>query len=424
MEHLLFAAYLILFAWLVTIIPFFKKSGLTAPQLIIIFLIKIIAGIFYGWIGVYYGELAQMFDTWAYHYEGVKAYEVLKISRSAYWEGLFGNNYEGYGNFFSSQNSWWNDLHNNAFIMLLSLFDFLSIGNYYTNVIFYSFLTFFGPIGLYRLMCDVFPEKKHLVLLVTFLLPSFIYWTSGVHKDGFVFVAFILITYNIHFGLRNNQLSKRSGLIILGLLLLLILRNFLLMVFLPALVAWILSYKSKKTPVLIFVGVYAVSILLFFTTRYISPSLDFPQLVAEKQKNFISLKGGSPVPVNELKPSPTSFLKNAPQALGLTLLRPYPSDVKHLLSLAASVETYLLLFCFLIYLFWRNKKPKGPFLLFCIFFSFSILLTIGYTVNFLGAIVRYRSIVLPFLVIPMIASINWQKFFNAINRNIRIYSNS
>jgi hypothetical protein len=37
------------------------------------------------------------------------------------------------------------------------------------------------------------------------------------------------------------------------------------------------------------------------------------------------------------------------------------------------------------------------------------MLTIGYTVNFIGAVVRYRSIVLPFVVVPMVAMINWNR---------------
>ncbi len=77
MEHLLFAAYLVLFAWLVTKVKFFTNAGLTPAQLIICFLLKVLAGIFYGWIGVYYGELAQMVDTWAYHYESLTEYQLL-----------------------------------------------------------------------------------------------------------------------------------------------------------------------------------------------------------------------------------------------------------------------------------------------------------------------------------------------------------
>lgn len=410
LEHLLFAAYLILFSWLVTKVPFFKKSGLTPAQLIIIFLLKVIAGIFYGWIGVYYGNLAQMVDTWMYHYEGMKGYELLRNNPSEFFPSLFKNNYNAYGGFFSSENSWWNDLHNNFFIMIISFFNFLSFGNYYINVIFFSFLTLYGPFAIYRVMKDVFPAKHIAILLATFLLPSFIYWTSGIHKDGFVFIGFLLIIYNVYFGLKTNYFSlNKYLLILLGLFLLLALRNYLLIIILPALATWVLAEKTKK-PLVVFAGCYLFFAIAFFTLKFINPALDFPKAVAKKQESFLTLKGGSPIAVSQLNPTTRGFIKNFPEALGLSILRPYPSDVKHLLSLAAAAEINVLLFCFILFILWRKKeKLNQPFLLFCIFFSFSVLLTIGYTVNFLGSIVRYRSIVLPFLVIPLMALIDWNK---------------
>lgn len=418
MEHLLFAAYLILFSWLVTKVPFFKNSGLTPAQLIIVFLLKVIAGIFYGWIGVYYGDLAQMVDTWMFHYEGLKSYDLLRSDPVAFFDSLFKNSYGTYGRFLSDRNSWWNDLHNNFFIMIISLFDLLSFGNYYINVIFFSFLTIYGPIAIYKIMIDVFPTKQLAVLLATFLLPSFIYWTSGIHKDGFVFVAFALIIYYVYFGLKNKKLSiKGYFLILTGLFLLLTLRNYLLVIIVPAIFAWILAEKIRKKPIVVFASLYLLFAVAFFSLKYISPKLDFPKAVVNKQESFMNLKGGSAVPVARLEPNAFGFLKNIPQAISLSVLRPYPSDVKHLLSMAASTEINMLLFCFVLFLLWRkNGKPIQPFFLFCLFFSFSVLLTIGFTVNFLGSIVRYRSIVLPFLVIPMIALIDWNKIALFVTR--------
>ena len=411
MEHLLFAAYLVLFSWLITKVPFFKKSGLTPAQLIIIFLLKVIAGIFYGWIGVYYGNLAQMVDTWMFHYEGMEGYELLLSSPHDFFVSLFKNNYQKYGGFLSSENSWWNDLHNNFFIMIISFFNLISFGNYYINVIFFSFLTFYGPIAIYRLMQDAIQTNALAVLLATFLLPSFIYWTSGIHKDGFVFVGFALVIYNIYYGLKNKNFSiKRFLLIFLGLILLLSLRNYLLLIILPAIVAWLLAEKLKARPLIVFSSAYLFFALAFFSLKIFSSKLDFPKAVANKQQSFLMLKGGSPVPVTTLEPTVAGFIKNMPEAISLSLLRPYPSDVKHLLSLAAATEINIFLFCFILFLLWRKKGVAvSPFLLFCLFFSFSVLLTIGYTVNFLGSIVRYRSIVLPFLIIPMMALIDWNK---------------
>ena len=156
MEYLLFTGYLILFAWLVTKVKFFTLSGLTKPQLVIFFLLKVIAGIFYGWIGVYYGGLAQMLDTWGFHTNSIAEYKLLFSNPGEYFTNLFHNPYQGgVEKFLGIKDSYWNDAKGNFFIKFLSVFNIFSQGYYYINVIFYSFVTLFGPIALYRVMKDV-----------------------------------------------------------------------------------------------------------------------------------------------------------------------------------------------------------------------------------------------------------------------------
>src|SRR5215207_7023537 len=99
LEHLLFAAYLVLFAWLVTKVNFFKNSGLTSSQLVILFLLKVMAGIFYGWIGVYYGQMAQMIDTWAYHEMSLQEYHLLTTNPVEFFTNAQNTYEEGYTNF-------------------------------------------------------------------------------------------------------------------------------------------------------------------------------------------------------------------------------------------------------------------------------------------------------------------------------------
>ena len=420
--YLLFAAYLILFAWLVTKIKFFTRSGFSSSQLVILFLLKVMAGIFYGWIGVYYGEMAQMIDTWAYHVQGLQENKVLTSNPVDFFTSLFRNQYEaGYTNFLLSKNSWWNDVKANFFIKVLAIFDLFSFGNYYVNVIFYSFLSLFGPMAVYRVMKDVFPAQRIPVLLATFLLPSFLYWTSGLHKEGLIFLGLSLMVYHFYFGFKENKFPVyRIFLILLGFGLVIILRNFLILALIPPLIAWFLCYKLKFNPLLIYIAVAVVFLSLFFSIKYVVPGLDLPQSVVTKQQEFINLKGHSSVAVNELKPTFVSFLINAPQAFSLAVLRPYPSDVRHLLSLAAAIEIATVLLFFLVFIFWRKRgMTLSPLLLFCLFFSISVLFMIGYSVNNLGAIVRYRSIVFPFLLAPMAAKVDWKRIGGVIFQNIK-----
>ena len=423
---MLFAAYLILFAWLVTKVKFFKASGLTPSQLIIFFLLKVMAGIFYGWIGVYYGQMAQMVDTWAYHYESIKEYQLLLTHPVDFFTSLFHNTYEdGYTKFLSSHNSWWNDLKAIFFIKILAIFDVFSFGNYYVNLIFYSFISLFGPIAIYRVMQDIFPTKKIAVLLATFLIPSFIYWTSGLHKEGLIFLGFALVAYHLYFGFKEKRFPfYRIALIFMGFILVLILRNFLILTLVPAVFAWTLAAKLRYKPIVVYSLVYLAATIIFFTAKYIHPNFNFPQAVVQKQQDFLDLGGGSAIEVTKMQPSFTSFIVNAPQAFSLSVIRPYPSDVRHLLSLAAAVEINILLLLFIVFLFWRkNGVELSPFLLFCLFFSFSVLMMIGYSVNILGAIVRYRSIIFPFLFVPMIAKIDWGKIERLIFNNINNKNN-
>jgi hypothetical protein len=426
-HYLLFAAYLVLFAWLITKIKFFNRSGFTNSQLVIIFLLKVMAGIFYGWIGVYYGQMAQMIDTWAYHVQGLQEYKLLISHPIEFVTSLFHNDYEGgYTNFLHSQNSWWNDVKANFFIKIMAFFDLFSFGNYYINVIFYSFLSLFGPMAIYKVMKDVFPLQKTPVLIACFFAPSFLYWTSGLHKEGLIFLSLSLIIYHLYFGFKERKFKfSRVLLIFLGIGLMLILRNFLILALLPPLIAWILCATIKLRPIAIYSVAYLVFLILFFSAKYFVTGIDLPQAVVDKRLDFISLQGHSSVAVNELKPTFTSFLKNAPEAFSLSFLRPYPSDVRHLLSLAAAVEVGLMILFILIFLFWRRKGINlSPILLFCVFFSAGVLFMTGYSVNNLGAIVRYRSIVFPLLFAPMVAKIDWSRIRELVFPNIKNQNNT
>jgi len=380
------------------------------------------AGIFYGWIGVYYGDMAQMLDTWAYHVQGLEEHKLLMTHPVDFISSLFHNSYqEGYSNFLLSKNSWWNDVKANFFIKVMAIFDVFSFGNYYVNVIFYSFISFFGPMAIYKVMKDVFPAQKTPVLLATFLLPSFLYWTSGLHKEGLIFLGLSLMIYHFYFGIKGKRFSVyRILLILLGFALVIILRNFLVLALLPPLFAWLLCSKLKFNPLVIYLAVSVFFLSLFFTIKYVIPGLDLPQSVVTKQKEFINLQGHSSVNVNELQPNFISFLVNAPQAFSLAALRPYPSDVRHLLSLAAAMEISMVLLFFFVFLFLRRRGMQySPVLLFCLFFSISVLFMIGYTVNNLGAIVRYRSIVFPLLLVPMAAKIDWSRITKFLFQNIK-----
>jgi hypothetical protein len=255
-----------------------------------------------------------------------------------------------------------------------------------------------------------------MVLLSVFFIPSFIYWTSGLHKEGLLFNSVAFIIYTAYFFWKQHKINwRRIVAVCISIALLLALRNYILLVLLPALLAWGVTIKLNRKPWITFGIIYSLFAVLFFAVPYLSSRLDFPGAIVGKQQQFLQLTGNSEVKVQPLQPTLHSFIKNAPQALSLSILRPYFSDIRHLLSMAAAVEINALLMLFVVYLLWNGKHVRlTAFSLFCLFFSFSVLMVMGYTVNFLGAIVRYRSIVLPLLFVPVIVQLPWQRLAQVV----------
>jgi len=91
------------------------------------------------------------------------------------------------------------------------------------------------------------------------------------------------------------------------------------------------------------IGLYTLCLLLFFFSPAIRPRLNLPEAVAQKQREFLQLKGGkSSLTVKPLEPTPQGFLRNLPQSMDLALTRPHFSNVRHLLSLAAFLEGFVM----------------------------------------------------------------------------------
>jgi len=416
LPYLLFFGYLLFFLWLLPHFPFLKKSGLSKPMLWTAFLIKLLVGAFYGWMGTMYAEYAQMKDTWFFHAEGLVQYHQFLEQPRSFFENLLHNPYpEGYSNFFGSQNSFWNDLKSNVFTKFLSVLDIFSFGNYYVNLLFFSVLTFFGQVAIFRILYTFYPSQKWLVAAICFLAPGFLYWTSGLHKDGIVFTSLALVIYIFQQNLYQKKWPLRKSIYVLFLLsILFVLRNHVFLIFIPALLAWVGSayYPAKKWWV--YTTVYGACVLIFFTSKFLHPALNFPAAVASKQLEFKRLAGNTVVHVPEMDDTFWSFVQAFPHALVNTFTKPWPSDIQHIFSFIAFGEHIFIITLLVLFLFFRKKSSSQSlhlYIAFCFAFSFTLLLEIGFTVTNLGAIVRYRSMLFPFLFAYPILQTDWARFF-------------
>lgn len=425
MNYLLFAFYLIILSSLILRVPFIKNAGISSGTLLSLFLLKILAGIAIGWIAIHiYGPGNDYWDTNDYARE---EYQLLHTEPFKYLINIFTSDYQGgYAGIFSSGDSYWNDLKGNLIIKLVSLFNIFSRGDYYINSLFFNFIIFFGHVILYRLFIKMFPGRKVLVIIGCFLLPSTLYFSSGIHKDGMVFLMLAVTIYCVYESILKNQFNtKRVLLIMVSLALLFLLRNFICLALLPALFAWILVAKMKWPAAPVFAAVYLVCGLLVFTIDSVVPKIKPLEIITAKQTEYLKLdKAATQIELTALQPGFKSFASNAPQALNHVFLRPYLWELPVKSILPLSIELFVYQVLIVLMIFFRRRDwiaDQKQFLFFAIFFVISTFLIIGYIVPNLGSLVRYRSLYYPLLITPALCFINWEKLlgrFQIKNKNM------
>jgi hypothetical protein len=390
-------------------VPFFKKSGLRNYWLIILFITKIAAGCAYGW---FYSLPAnvQTSDTWNYFEYSKTETDWLLKDPVAFVKDLFTYNHDSTGNLFIAKNSYWNQLKSNIIIKILAIVNVFTFKNYYANVIFFNFFFFFGCIAFYRLLTEKITANILVRIAFVFCIPSFLFWCSGLHKDGFIFMAVALCAFYFNEWMKRKRIFFEGIFIfIVCLFVLFSMRNFIVFLLLPALLTWYLCNRYPKRQMALTASIYAVAIILFFVVGLINNAVDFPAYIINKQNEFKALGGNSQLALPKLGPDLLSFIRFLPNAIDIVFLRPHVSEATSIIYWPYIVENifiYALIGCSVVKLYVKRKKElfsssTKAFLIFCFVFAVSNFLLMGYTVTLTGAIVRYKAFVLPFVIAPL-----------------------
>ncbi len=375
-----------------------------------IFIIKIIAGFAFA---LFY-KLPQYYataDTWRFYHLSLTETDWLLNDPLSFIKDLFSYGYDETGNIFSGSNSYWNDLKSNVLVKLIAVLNVITNKSYYTLIIFFNYFFLLGLVGLYRVFTVYSSNRKVLLLIGIFFIPSTLFWCSGVHKDGFILSFTGLIIFFFSKVLNNKKYNLKAWIIIVtSLVVIFSLRNYVAFILIPALFCWWYSNKLPKATPWIFTLVYLMGIFLFFFLPTLVPTLNFPFFLANKQQEFLALSGGSAIYTNALQPNAFSFFKYLPTAIDMAFLRPHLTEGKGIAALLAFFETASAIIIFITYLIFPFKlKIPNPFFWFLIIFGLSILIIAGYTITFSGAIVRYRSFILPFIITPLLLMIDYCK---------------
>ena len=435
MEIIVTLAYSALFIFIINKMSFFDVDGISKRMFSLLFILKVIFGVSLWAIYTFYYTDRATADIYKYFDDSEVIFNTLKTNPIDYFKLLFGigNNTPAFDHYYTEMNYWarkvdssiYNDSH--TIIRFNALVRLFSFGYYNVHTVVICFLSLIGLTAIYKTFVNQLLDKKRELLFAVFLLPSVLFWGSGVLKEGLILFALGLLIYY-----SDKLFSKKAILICIATALLLAFSKFYVwLAIFPSIALLVWSNKATTPPafiklviILSIIGVLGLNIDSFTSIQ--NPLVTLSQ----KQYEFNLLATGqltdsnhNPIPtanslieINRLDPTFSSFLKNGPQALTNTFLRPFIWELKSPLMLLSGLETIFILFIFITSLLFLKpfKEICWQLFLFCISFVFIQFLIIGETTPILGAIARYKTIALPFFLIALLFILDKKKLVNKL----------
>ncbi len=388
--------YTALGCWWILRGAFWDRSRLQRPVLLTAFLLKVLAGLAYGL--VYFG-FYQTGDAVHYFQDSRVIFSALPERPDHYLQLTFG--YSPSGEVPESLRYLYDDMRLSwrtqeyLSVRINSLLNLLSFGHYYGNTTLLALLALMGLVMLHEAWSEAFPRHAGVLALAIFFLPSTLFWCSAVHKDAVTLFSLGAVLYALR-RLAGEARLRHALLLSLGLFLLWNARSYLVMLMMPGLVLYVVCLRNPGRNLWRFAVLHALLLAGLVAVHTWLPEVDLLGKLAFEQEFLLGLQGNTHLPMRPIGDSLGSLLANLPMALDHVWIKPFSHPPGHVLQWVSAVAGLgQLLMVLLLLTGWRLRRNYHPLLGFSLWFSLSVLVVVGLTVPALGAIVRYKSAVMP-----------------------------
>lgn len=303
--------------------------------------------------------------------------------------------------------------------MVGALIGLFTMTTYLPTSVIFAAVSFIGVWKMYIVFTKLYPRlTKHMAFAILFI-PSVIFWGSGFMKDTITMTCIGWIThffYKIFF--ENKKIILNSALALLFIYTIYIVKSYIVMAFLPAVLLWgigLLSYKIKDTRLIIFVrySLYASAIVGLIIVggklqtemfgEYNIESVGYKSFATREYLFKVSNEtDGSGYTLGDMDPTLMGMLEKAPAGVNVTLFRPYLWEARKPIVMISALES-LLYFIFTIVAIVRNNPIRmvqrilaDETLQFCLIFTLIFAFAVGISTSNFGSLVRYKIPCLPF----------------------------
>ena len=390
--------------------------------------IRIIGNLFAALIYQYYYNSGDTFE----YYKGI----------TMIWEGFLFNPLAGLELIFSwGGNLSWDALtyrhhylpHPDTGIVIRvgAVFSILSANTYLCIAFSITAITFGGCWRMYKTFAEMYPHLYKELAWGILFIPSVCFFGTGLQKDSLTLAALGYMTYACY-RLFIKRIVKIEDMlmIIVGFLTVFYIKPYILMAFLPALVIWIFfKYRSSipnqnlrllAAPMFgVFTLVSGYYVLTIMGTYYQQFALEnvvrYTAVVQSSMTVETAATSGSGYSLGSYAPTPLGLLSIAPQAIGVSLFRPFLWEVTNPLLGIAALEG-LATFGLTVYLFWVVGVRRiikliilNPEVAFSLTFSIVFAFAVGFSSYNFGALMRYKIPAMPFYYAGLVILWSYRK---------------
>lgn len=422
-EFLIWILYVLICLGFIYVYKSFNSNKYT-KYLLPAFLIKVFGGLLFTLVYIYYYKEGDC----NYYYFGSKElvnvfyedmflfFDIVKLDNLEAEVVLKNNNYSIFG--IGNSETW--------FLMrLLSPFNILAFNSYLGLTFFTSLISFISSYRLYVLMNKIILNSEKKLFFFIFAIPSVTFWGGGVMKDTFTLAALYFLIVQLYKVVFEKKI-KYLIYMLLPAFIIMNLKVYILISFLPWIMFTLFLYfiNKSKNPVAKFIIIPYLVIVLFgsmalITSNILSSTVKYQTEQIEDRivgfKDWHNKLGGSSYDLGELDFTFFGIIKKIPQAINVTLFRPFPWEAGNVMALFNSLESFVIMvFTIVVVLkigireFFRTIY-KNSFLFGGFIFVLFLAFVLGFTSYNFGALSRFKIPIIPMYLIILYYIYNAKK---------------
>ena len=331
---------------------------------------------------------------------------------------------------YSSKMAFFNDPASYLIVRIAGVLDIFTFSTYSATAVLFAVFSF---VGMWLFFLTFYKQYPHLhlgIAVAAFFIPSVFFWGSGLLKDTITLGFLGMATYSIFKIFILKEPKSNIFVLLLGSLYgLYVIKIYILLTFLPAAILWAFVVHLRTTRSLVLrLVLFPFVITIAGTLAYYAMvkagednakySIDnfakTAQITAYDIRYQSGRDAGSGYELGKLDGTFGSMLALAPQAINVSLFRPYLWEVNNPLMLLSGLESSLLLLYCIYILITKNlrifKAIGNPDVFFALIFALTFAFAVGVSTFNFGTLARYKIPMLPFFLLALVLLQDRQSF--------------